>query len=390
MRFKSIFLEFFSVLIFWNFTLQFELVVNDEEIENPKAILKSTFKKYIPLELQDNLEIPIKPGQTNIRESFISSAHNNFNNNNKQLIPLPPPSRPFENRKYAHKLKSLFKKNKLKSSFFNGISSTLSTTASTASQTDLFEVETDEVTSEELSVNDEVNSTSSIELGINSVSFGVQSNSLSTPATTTVSTSTLTSISTSTLTSNLASSTPTILTIQSHKSWIKEFLQFKKAQDLQTQQNLKNIRSSTGGEKLKSKITEYEDSLNNPKDLKKWVRLIANNENLENTPKKQYLKNINQEIEIDINEFINYLVTEQSFNPQDLQFLKFKNLDYGLNEIEQELNKLKEVENSQRPKVIKIGGEDGSVKNNDGSSNIIGLNYSIYLVFMLTIIYLVI
>ena len=78
------------------------------------------------------------------------------------------------------------------------------------------------------------------------------------------------------------------------------------------------------------------------------VRLIADegkNEFGKNTHQKLYSKN---EIELDIEEFIHYLVEEQGFNSSDLEFLRLKNLDYGLGEIEKELNKLKEAKGSPK------------------------------------------
>ena len=107
---------------------------------------------------------------------------------------------------------------------------------------------------------------------------------------------------------------------------------------------------------LQSRIKNYDDTVSDPRDLKRWVRLIADegkNEFGKNIHQKLYSKN---EIELDIEEFIHYLVEEQGFNSSDLEFLRLKNLDYGLGEIEKELNKLKEAKGS--PKVISIGGED--------------------------------
>lgn len=131
---------------------------------------------------------------------------------------------------------------------------------------------------------------------------------------------------------------------------------------------------------MKSKITEYEDSLSNPKDLKRWVQLIADKPTAPTITHNQDgslssstfrsssirtkafttgSKNDQQQLEIDIDEFINYLINEQGFNRDDLQFLRMKNLDYGLGEIGQELNKLKDQQG--KPKVIKIGGEEDHV-----------------------------
>ncbi|KAI5952402.1 hypothetical protein KGF54_003269 [Candida jiufengensis] len=337
-------------------TTQFELIVNDQEIENPKQVLKSKFKKLVPLELQENLEIPVRPNQINLRESFIQSKI-------KESSP-PPPLRPFETKKYTNKLKSLFRKSNLKSGLVNvETTSSITYATETSSESDFFEIDTDD--EEDVKLNsdlrlkdDHTNQTTRTTINYNSVSVSIAV------------------LATSTAPTVESPQTSQIPTIHSNKSWIKEFLQFKKSQ---TQKQPK--RSSLNNHRLKSKITEYEDSLNNPKDLKKWVRLIASPPPQQYQQKKNYLKNINQEIEIDINEFISYLVKEQNFNESDLNFLKFKNLDYGLIEIEQELNKLKEDEISKKPKVISIGGED-IMKSNDGS--LIRLEFWVLFVFFVS------
>ncbi|CUM57291.1 unnamed protein product [Debaryomyces tyrocola] len=62
------------------------------------------------------------------------------------------------------------------------------------------------------------------------------------------------------------------------------------------------------------------------------------------------------EIEIDVDLLIEYLIT-QGFSEEDLQFLK-TNLDYGFDEIERELRKIKD-NNTKKNKHISIGGEHG-------------------------------
>ncbi|RLV90157.1 putative GPI-anchored protein 46 [Spathaspora sp. JA1] len=168
--------------------------------------------------------------------------------------------------------------------------------------------------------------------------------------------------------------------IHSLKSWVKEFLIFK--------QNKKISIASVGGNKnsLRTKIKNYDDTESDPEDLKRWVQLIKSEDNddddsISNGITKKYSNHndpSNNEIEIDIDEFIKYLVNEQGFNPVDLQFLRTRNLDYGLGEIERELNKVKDQKRS--PKVIKIGGEEES-------SGLHKQPYSYIMIFLLVIMF---
>lgn len=74
------------------------------------------------------------------------------------------------------------------------------------------------------------------------------------------------------------------------------------------------------------------------------------------------------EIEIDVDLLIEYLIT-QGFSEEDLQFLK-TNLDYGFDEIERELRKIKD-NNTKKNKHISIGGEHGNddKEHNDKDNN---------------------
>lgn len=164
--------------------------------------------------------------------------------------------------------------------------------------------------------------------------------------------------------SSSASSAPKV---HSRRSWIKDFLMFKE-QDTGTSDKSKNKKKTSEekheNSKLQSKITNYDDTVSDPRDLKRWVRLIADEGKDQPYVQSKYV--YNNEIELDVEEFIKYLVEEQGFNVTDLEFLRSKNLDYGLGEIEQELNKLKETKGS--PKVIDIGGEHDSDGSDSGSS----------------------
>lgn len=283
----------------------FDISINNEEIDNPGLIIKSKFKKYLP-ELQENLEIPITEKQQSIKESFIPRRIN-----------------------YPHYgLRSRFRKD-------NAILET-TTTATQESETSLatngdsFDSDNGENksdSSDDESSNNEGNDKSDATF------------------------------------KSLSSSAPTV--VHSRRSWIKDFLIFKE-QKVSAMSSSSSLSSGSLRDKsklkqenkqLQSRIKNYDDTVSDPRDLKRWVRLIAD-EGKNEFGKKHSSKNYIQknEIELDIEEFIHYLVEEQGFNSSDLEFLRLKNLDYGLGEIEKELNKLKEAKGS--PKVISIGGED--------------------------------
>ncbi|KAG7665285.1 uncharacterized protein J8A68_001341 [[Candida] subhashii] len=271
----------------------FDLVLNDKEIENPIQYVKSSFKHYVPTpELQETLEIPVNAHQQSIRESFI-------------------PARPAKDKKRVRLMKHF--RNEIKPmSIKQGEKGTPEEKEDERfDKSDHSEEETD---------NEESSTDSSL------------------PPT--------------------SSDSPKV---HSKKSWIKEFLLFQQSHQ---KVNALNIEEKAEHPKLRTTIKSYEDTASDPNDLKRWIQLIAQDEPqvTNNGITKKYsnrnanINNNNNEIEIDIEEFIKYLVNEQGFNPKDLQFLKMKNLDYGLGEIEQELNKLKDAKRS--PKVIKIGGEE--------------------------------
>lgn len=303
----------FSLLITLMHAL--DITINDVKIDDPALVVKSKFKKYLP-ELQETLEIPIRPNQQTIRESFIR-----------------PRITDTKGDRINHRgIKSLFRKTKTQSSSILLLLSLIQTLRATNGDFN----DTDDEDDISLTQVDPLFNTSDAS------------------------------------------------TVHSRPSWIKSFLSYKTKQSTVHSMSVDPSSKSNNHKfspnkhvdlklKLKSKIIEYEDSLSNPKDLKRWVQLIADkptatrNNNYGGSPTftsssiktKTFTtgnKNNQQQLEIDIDEFINYLINEQGFNRDDLQFLRMKNLDYGLGEIEQELNKLKDQQG--KPKVIKIGGED--------------------------------
>ncbi|KAG5419130.1 hypothetical protein I9W82_002897 [Candida metapsilosis] len=352
----------FPLLVFFISTITtshaLEVTINNVKIDNPAQVVKSKFKKYMP-ELQDSLEIPVRPNQQSIRESFIH--------------PMSIKGKEKSDRVNRRGIKSLFKKKGQSSS------TSVSVSVSAISSTSILPKQT---------------SSDFIETKVDEYEDSISINQVAHPFNDTTS------------------------TVHSRPSWIKSYLNFKSKQtmvhSMSVDPNLKHPGHSGGGgaatshanSKLKSKITEYEDSLSNPKDLKRWVQLIADkptavtnkgsgkgdhaNDSVFTSSSirtKSFTtgnKNDQQQLEIDIDEFINYLINEQGFNRNALQFLRMKNLDYGLGEIEQELNKLKDQQT--KPKVIKIGGEEEHV--NKANKYKVGFHYVLSLSLCMSILFL--
>ncbi|KAK6457354.1 uncharacterized protein RJT20DRAFT_134636 [Scheffersomyces xylosifermentans] len=135
------------------------------------------------------------------------------------------------------------------------------------------------------------------------------------------------------------------LVVNSKKSWIHDFLNFKRHEDVG-----KATPSPTAKEfsLLSTHIQNYQDTASDERDLKRWTKLIVEQDRAERQGKlphkfkdynyKQYGLNhkdlksatVKNEIELDIEEFISYLVNHQGFKESDLQFLRQQSLDYGL------------------------------------------------------------
>lgn len=97
---------------------------------------------------------------------------------------------------------------------------------------------------------------------------------------------------------------------------------------------------------------------------KSWINDYLNL-NAEDFVKSAQSRHFNNEVEIDVDLLIEYLIT-QGFSEEELRFLK-TNLDYGFDEIERELRKIKD--NPNKNKHISIGGEEGNEGHDDNGND---------------------
>lgn len=176
---------------------------------------------------------------------------------------------------------------------------------------------------------------------------------------------TSTSIPTTSLKEESSVPVETSVKVESKKSWIAYFLASKPPETLQP--------ATTHS--LHSNIINYQDMVSDNKDLSAWTRFVVE-EDTGTVAHKQY--GIPQTKVINIDEFIEYLTKYHGFRLKDLLFLKNAELDYGLEEIERELNKIKERQDLE----IVIGGEPPDVATSESSSLHVNVYY-IYLVFLL-------
>lgn len=130
--------------------------------------------------------------------------------------------------------------------------------------------------------------------------------------------------------------------------WIKEYLAFNSLP-------LVSVQTASDPLKvLKSTIVSYENSQADENDLRAWTRYLAETNN--EPPEQSQTEPDQQVLELDVEKFIEYLVEHKHFRPEELEFLRRANLDYGYDQIEDELEKIKS--NRQEPKTISIGGEN--------------------------------
>lgn len=144
------------------------------------------------------------------------------------------------------------------------------------------------------------------------------------------------------------------LPIELKTSWIRDFLAFTSHPAIKIQKDNKD-------KPLDSCIVSDGDESN----LISWTRHLVQTDNDYHNAEQGIVSN--NVLKIDVDNFIKYLVEHKNFRPKDLDFLRSQDLDYGYDQIEDELDKIKR--NQKGPRTVTIGGERrvGNVKGNAGS-----------------------
>lgn len=131
--------------------------------------------------------------------------------------------------------------------------------------------------------------------------------------------------------------------------WIKEFLAFQSHTVHAQSIKLAALQP------LRSTIINYGATLADENDLRAWTRHLVDTLREDNKSRPHGKVAEPKEVELDVDQFIEYLITHKNFRPEDLNFLRRPELDHGYEEIEDELDKIKR--NQKKPKTIVIGGE---------------------------------
>lgn len=170
---------------------------------------------------------------------------------------------------------------------------------------------------------------------------------------------------------NLASTTDTfeipspMVRFRSYKNYFKDYFKFKQ----------QTISQPTD---LTVRIKNYDDLLSKNNDLTQFTDEIIqeslHDEDFHDYNFKQFgdhaserVNHINTNTAINndnIQEFIDYLIKYEGFSDNELKFLRGYDLDYGLDEIEEELNKINYDHINHGEKTIDIGGEKSGASGN--------------------------
>lgn len=128
-------------------------------------------------------------------------------------------------------------------------------------------------------------------------------------------------------------------------AWIKEYLAFKSHEV--------SAMLVDSNAPLTSKFTNLERTMSDEDDLRSWTKYIVAHDREELIREKEQTSQ--QTIDLRIDEFIAFLVEERGFKAQDLQFLHRQDLDYGYEQIEEELSRIYEKERIAH--TIEVWGE---------------------------------
>lgn len=110
---------------------------------------------------------------------------------------------------------------------------------------------------------------------------------------------------------------------------------------------------------LRTDIKNYQEALSDTSDLRAWTRYIVDSDSTDHGVRAQGGRQ-REPFRIDVDQFIRYLVEKKGFKRKDLDFLQDADLDYGSDQIEKELSKIRESQRSSQN--INIGGERAPVE----------------------------
>lgn len=138
-------------------------------------------------------------------------------------------------------------------------------------------------------------------------------------------------------------------------AWIKDYLQF-----FSKTPELRALEAPAPSLKpMRTKITNYGSRLSNEHDLSEFTRHLVEQLREEYEPKPKPKKIQKQPvIDLDIDQFIAYLIEHKGFTEKQLAFLRRPKLDYGYETIEKELTMIRRQQNA--PKNISVGGESAA------------------------------
>ncbi|RKP29344.1 hypothetical protein METBISCDRAFT_28290 [Metschnikowia bicuspidata] len=126
--------------------------------------------------------------------------------------------------------------------------------------------------------------------------------------------------------------------------WFKEYMAYKSHQA--------SVLLMNENKPLSLKFTNLEKTMSNENDLRSWTRYIIDYDRDEPEEAEDESE---KSIDVTIDEFIAYLVEQKGFIKEDLQFLHRPDLDYGYEQVEEELSSIYERERAATN--IEVWGE---------------------------------
>ena len=126
--------------------------------------------------------------------------------------------------------------------------------------------------------------------------------------------------------------------------WFKEYMAYKSHQV--------SLLLMNDNKPLALKFTNFEKTASDENDLRSWTRYIID---YDRDDANEAEDDSEKSIDVSIDEFIGYLVEEKGFIKEDLQFLHSTDLDYGYEQVEEEISSI--YERQRAAKQIEVWGE---------------------------------